>query len=227
MSDTPQGPGWWLASDGRFYPPEQAQTPPPPPPAAPAGFEATAGSPQGPQQPATTSKNPSKKMIAILGIGAVLAAAATLTGAVIFLGGGGDPTVPGPEALGVSFTLVSFDSEDIGGTQGSCYGFGGYDDFGAGMDIRVMDQDGKLIGSGATQSLSDLARSEPDFFDEIKGEDFNPEEDIAVGCQVAALVPLLGDADIYRVEIGRRGETTYTRTDLEEAGWKLDLSLGL
>ena len=30
----PPGPGWWLASDGRYYPPEQApgaQAPPPPP----------------------------------------------------------------------------------------------------------------------------------------------------------------------------------------------------
>jgi len=24
MSDTPQGPGWWLASDGKYYPPESA-----------------------------------------------------------------------------------------------------------------------------------------------------------------------------------------------------------
>src|SRR5688500_18582318 len=31
MSDTPQGPGWWQASDGKFYPP-QPQTQPPPPP---------------------------------------------------------------------------------------------------------------------------------------------------------------------------------------------------
>ncbi len=29
MSDTPQGPGWWLASDGRYYPPEQAPQPQP------------------------------------------------------------------------------------------------------------------------------------------------------------------------------------------------------
>ena len=26
MSDTPQGPGWWQASDGRFYPPQQHPT---------------------------------------------------------------------------------------------------------------------------------------------------------------------------------------------------------
>jgi len=38
MSDTSQGPGWWLASDGRWYPPEQhpgGQLPPPSPYAAP------------------------------------------------------------------------------------------------------------------------------------------------------------------------------------------------
>lgn len=42
MSMTPQGPGWWEASDGKWYPPEQhpdrrAVPPPPVAPAAPAG----------------------------------------------------------------------------------------------------------------------------------------------------------------------------------------------
>lgn len=31
MSDTSQGPGWWLASDGRWYPPEAWTGPPGPP----------------------------------------------------------------------------------------------------------------------------------------------------------------------------------------------------
>jgi hypothetical protein len=30
----PPGPGWWLASDGRYYPPEQAPAPQVPPPPA-------------------------------------------------------------------------------------------------------------------------------------------------------------------------------------------------
>lgn len=40
MSDVSQGPGWWQASDGRWYPPEQApgaQLPPPAPQAGPHG----------------------------------------------------------------------------------------------------------------------------------------------------------------------------------------------
>ena len=42
MSDSSQGPGWWLASDGKWYPPQPttppaAPTPPGAPGAAPAG----------------------------------------------------------------------------------------------------------------------------------------------------------------------------------------------
>lgn len=33
MSDTSQGPGWWIASDGKWYPPESAQPAAPQPPA--------------------------------------------------------------------------------------------------------------------------------------------------------------------------------------------------
>ena len=38
MSDTSQGPGWWQASDRRWYPPDQqpAYLPPPPPPPPPS-----------------------------------------------------------------------------------------------------------------------------------------------------------------------------------------------
>ena len=31
MSEVRQGPGWWLASDGKWYPPESRPAPPPPP----------------------------------------------------------------------------------------------------------------------------------------------------------------------------------------------------
>ena len=35
MSDTSQGPGWWIASDSKWYPPQPQQAPPPPPPPPP------------------------------------------------------------------------------------------------------------------------------------------------------------------------------------------------
>ena len=64
MSDASQGPGWWQASDGKWYPPEQAPgaqptTPPagaapgiPPQGPPPGGFGAPAGAPGGFGQPA-------------------------------------------------------------------------------------------------------------------------------------------------------------------------------
>ncbi len=35
MSDVSQGPGWWQASDGKWYPPQPAAAPPPGPPPGP------------------------------------------------------------------------------------------------------------------------------------------------------------------------------------------------
>ena len=40
VSDASQGPGWWQASDGRWYPPEASAPPPPPPPPPPPGAPA-------------------------------------------------------------------------------------------------------------------------------------------------------------------------------------------
>ena len=37
MSDTSQGPGWWLASDGKWYPPELWTGPPMTGPTSPQG----------------------------------------------------------------------------------------------------------------------------------------------------------------------------------------------
>jgi hypothetical protein len=49
MSDAPQGPGWWLASDGRWYPPEAVPGPAPMPPAEAGGVGwAAPTTPSGP-----------------------------------------------------------------------------------------------------------------------------------------------------------------------------------
>ena len=47
MSDATQGPGWWMASDGRWYPPElrPAATLPPPPPGGPPAAAPPRGAP--------------------------------------------------------------------------------------------------------------------------------------------------------------------------------------
>lgn len=51
MSDVPQGPGWWQASDGKYYPPEQFQggAQQGPPMAQPQGYGMAAVGPQNEQ----------------------------------------------------------------------------------------------------------------------------------------------------------------------------------
>lgn len=56
MSDTPQGPGWWQASDGRFYPPQQHPNAVAEVPTAPARPDPWLGSAQGKGSPAPVSQ---------------------------------------------------------------------------------------------------------------------------------------------------------------------------
>ena len=51
MSDVSQGPGWWQAADGKWYPPAPQQPPAPPAPPAPPTFQAP-GAPQAYNAPA-------------------------------------------------------------------------------------------------------------------------------------------------------------------------------
>lgn len=55
MSDQSQGPGWWIASDGKWYPPEAAPQQPPPMATGPfysgeptPGFQGPGASEEGP-----------------------------------------------------------------------------------------------------------------------------------------------------------------------------------
>ena len=61
MSDSSQGDGWWVASDGKWYPPAGAQTvPAPPPPPRPAYAPAPPPPPPpGPPQPVGVAGGPS------------------------------------------------------------------------------------------------------------------------------------------------------------------------
>lgn len=58
MSDAAQGPGWWQASDGRWYPPEQHPSYRSQPPPAPAPAPAAKPAPlqEAPQKPANRNE---------------------------------------------------------------------------------------------------------------------------------------------------------------------------
>jgi hypothetical protein len=134
-------------------------------------------------------------------------------------------TTAGPGAIGITFTLV--DMSDVDGKVGECFGTGGYDDFSSGMDVTVRNQQGDLVGSAQMQSLSSLKATQPEFFEQIEedaGADLSAEVDVS--CELASLVQVEGDSDFYEIEIGQRGDSSVTRSELDGKDWLVRLSLG-
>lgn len=89
MSDTSQGPGWWLASDGKWYPPEQAPQPQPPPvPPPQAAPPPSAAPPPLPQQAAASSGGGKGCIYALIAVAAVVVLGTVGTVlAIAFFGG--------------------------------------------------------------------------------------------------------------------------------------------
>ena len=69
MSDAPQGPDWWLASDGRWYPPQNPPTQIPPPPGAPG----LGGTPARPRNNALAIASLVLGILWVCGLGSLLA----------------------------------------------------------------------------------------------------------------------------------------------------------
>ncbi len=104
------------------------------------------------------------------------------------------------EVIG-TFTLT-----DIGNTRGSdtnCFGDGGYDDIRSGVSVTVRDGAGAVLGTGR---LGDGVKD--------------------LWCTFNFTVADLPKVDFYSVEVGRRGELTYSFDEMETSGWKVDLSIG-
>ncbi len=140
MSDVSQGPGWWQASDGKWYSPEQRPASEPPAPAPAAGYPSTAPrtSPFGPLADwvtrvlATLIDAAASAAVAIAGvivtviISAISTTLGLLVGFVIYLGA---------SALGLYFAYMN---GALGQSPGKKV-----------MGIKVISEEtGQVIGGG-------------------------------------------------------------------------------
>ena len=99
--------------------------------------------------------------------------------------------------------------EEAGGCLSG--GFGGYDDIHVGAEVIVENDAGKIIGT------SELSSVEPVVLDITVSR--------AEWCRFSFTVTA-SDAAFYQIKIGHRSGATYSRTDLAEKGWRVDLTLG-
>jgi hypothetical protein len=135
-----------------------------------------------------------------------------LAGALALAGCGGDDG-SSDRVLSGTFTLT--DSSEIGrpsGAGGPCYGTGGYDDIESGLRVVVNDGEGKTLATGRLGTSS---------------YEQNPQYPILGECVFPIEVPEgLPRADFYSIEVGSRGELTYSYDEMEANGWTVSFSLG-
>jgi hypothetical protein len=109
-------------------------------------------------------------------------------------------------------TMTLIDT-DIAGDWDDCYGTGGYDDFGAGMNVTVRNGDGTIIGSVDARNLTS---ADPDAAE---------ARDLEYFCTIAFDVDVEA-AEFYTVEAGHRGELSYSAKEMADEDWTVALSLG-
>jgi hypothetical protein len=87
---------------------------------------------------------------------------------------------------------------------GSCYTKGGYSDVNSGTDVVVRNGDGKVLA--ITQLLPGTPVG-------------------SYSCKFSYVLEL-SNSDFYAVHIGKRDDVNYTKLELEERNWILNLTLG-
>jgi hypothetical protein len=228
MSDQSQGPGWWQASDGKWYAPElhpDYRPAVPPPPQVPTSPQPPAGQPlggwtpaQGPIGQISSDPPPSRPWYRtrVFPIVSGIVLLLVLIGAIA---SGGDDK----KMLTGEFALTD-SSETIAEGTSSCHGDGGYSDFGIGMDVTVRNGNGDIIATTDTETLDEYADATGEDPDEMRTGvvlAYGPE-----WCVVFWHAKVPSDEAFYEVETGRRGSLHYSRSEMRDKDWHVAASLG-
>ncbi len=120
-------------------------------------------------------------------------------------GGSGEDTVP--RNLTGSFTLTGYGNMLGSTSDSSCLGKGGYEDIREGLGVVVSDEAGKTLATGSLGKSMYTSSPMKCFFPII----------------VSKTLP---KADFYTVEVGKRGDLTYSYDEMVQQDWDVDFTLG-
>jgi len=102
-----------------------------------------------------------------------------------------------------SFVLFGERNDDFRVRSTGCVGLGGYDDIHPGTQFKISNESGEVIG---------VATLEPD-------------PDASSRSCAFIFVTEVPDAKFYTFTLGRRGDLTYSKAEMEEMGWMPGFSL--
>lgn len=135
--------------------------------------------------------------------------------AVFLLTACGSAAPPTPVTHDLSGTLTLRNGDRVYQSATGCQGTGGYADIDQTLQVVVKSDAGAIIGTSALTS-----RRPP------QTSDVNVTATNNRSCFFDFTVKALPVAAFYSVEVGRRGAVTYSKADLEAAGWKIETNIG-
>ena len=173
---------------------------------------------------------------------AVGVAAVLILGGILATQAGGDEGKAAKDGSTLRGIAVLFDSDgSVEGRWDACEGTGGYSDFGAGMRLSVKGKSDEIVGTGnvvnvTDSNLEDVVQAEldgdspigldattlEDGKDELRGWLEDSEEYMCAVYFEADIDP----SDYYSVELGDRGDLSYSRDELADQGWVVGITLG-
>lgn len=115
-------------------------------------------------------------------------------------------------------------NELIYGVEGQfCSGENGYDDIQGGRQILVKNNKGEILATG---ELGQGEGVKTNLSEKLEQTATEAGLGTPLRCQFPITIENVPQADFYTFEIGRRGGMTYTAKELQQKGWKIELSLG-
>jgi hypothetical protein len=88
--------------------------------------------------------------------------------------------------------------------SGSCSGRGGYSDVRAGTNVVLKDGDGKLLATGSLGTGTGIGST----------------------CSFSYSLPGVPEVPFYTIEVGSRGDLSYSLAEMRSMDWRVDLTLG-
>jgi hypothetical protein len=127
---------------------------------------------------------------------------------VLLLAACGTAATPIPATHDINGTVVLHNDGPVYQSATTCRGDDGYDDIDSTtLQAVAKDDKGAIVGTAGMTSTRPVSAK-------------NDE------CYMGFTLKALPDAPFYSVEVGHRGAVTYSKAELEAAGWKIGLSIG-
>ena len=115
-------------------------------------------------------------------------------------------------------------------TGGYCSGKEGYQDIEQGGDIAIKNSKGEIIGNASLTAgkYIDVEESLSSEAEKAKWKELNASRDLpsAFFCRFDFTVENIPETNFYFIEIGHRKGPTYSLEDMNNKGWKMNLTLG-